>query len=137
MALVGKIVSKVVKKSAKTNKSTRKLAEPKSAVKVLPRRTAPKTGLENRGARLTPKEKAQRASDLDFGKMERRFDSTTEIRSTGLVSSRKGLVAARGAGKKNQRKANAIKKEANKVNIYEPVKKAPIKINSQRNLKKK
>ena len=118
-------------------KATKPLATPKSAVKVIPRKTAPKTDLSNRGAKLTPKEQARRASNLDFGKMEQRMDRSIEMRSTGLVSSKKGLVAARGAGKNNQRKAEAIKKEANKANFYETVKKPPIKINSQRNLKKK
>jgi hypothetical protein len=117
---------KLIKEAAKK----KPLATPKSAVKVLPRKTAPKTDLSGRGAKLTPKEQARRASDLDFGKMEQRFDSLTEMRSTGLVSSKKGLVAARGPGKNNQRKADAIKKEAKKVNIYEATKKPPIKINS-------
>lgn len=119
-----------VKKALKAAKKAKPLAEPKSAVKVLPRKTAPKSGLEGRGAKLTPKEKAQRASDLSFGKMEKRFDTLTEMRSTGLVSSRKGLVAARGAGKNNQRKADAIEREANKVNIYEKIKKPAIKIDT-------
>ena len=107
-----------------------KLAEPsKASVKVLPRKTAPKTDLSGRGAKLTPKEKAKRASDLNFGKMEQSFDRSNEMRSTGLVSSRKGLVAARGAGKKNQRKADAIRKEATKENFYERIRN-PIKINT-------
>lgn len=140
-AAAKKIASNAVK-SAATKKLVKEAAKkkplttPKSAVKVVPRKTAPKSGLEARGAKLTPKEQARRASDLDFGKMEKRFDAATEMRSTGLVSSKKGLTAARGAGKKNQRKADAIKKEATKANFYESVKK-PIKINSQRNLKKK
>lgn len=120
---------KVVKAALKTAKKAKPLAEPKSAVKVVARRTAPKSGLEGRGAKLTPKEQARRASDLSFSKMEQRFDRSTEMRSTGLVSSKKGLVAARGAGKKNQRKADAVEKEAKKANFYEQVKK-PIKINS-------
>jgi hypothetical protein len=109
MANVAKIIGKVIK-------TTSKKPVKKSALKP---KTAPKTDLSNRGAKLTPKEKAQRASDLNFAKMEQRFDRSNEMRSTGLVSSRKGLVAARGAGKKNQRKADAIRKEATKVNIYE------------------
>lgn len=131
---VKKVASKSVKKAAAAKKQAATRAETikvtKSSVKVVPRRTAPKTGLENRGAKLTPKEQARRASDLKFGKMEQRFDRSTEMRSTGLVSSKKGLTAARGPGKKNQRKSDAMEKEARKVNIYEPTKKAPIKIDS-------
>lgn len=133
----GRAVSKALKVASKA----KPLANPKSAVKVLPRKTAPKSDLSSRGARLTPKEKASRASDLDFGKAEKNYDASNEMRYTGLRSYPKGYEksTARGPGKRNARKAAAIKKEANKVNIYEkenPVKK-PIKINSQRNLKKK
>ena len=132
-----KVNQNSVKAMVNASRKAKPLATPKSAVKVIPRKTAPKTDLSGRGAKLTPKEQARRASDLDFGKMEQRMDRSTEMRSTGLVSSKKGLVAARGAGKNNQRKAEAIKKEANKANFYETVKKPPIKIDSQRNLKKK
>ena len=126
----------VVEKIAKMQEKAKAERIASNSVKVKPRTTAPKTDLSNRGARLTPKEQARRASDLDFGKMEQRIERSTEMRSTGLVSSRKGLVAARGPGKNNQRKANAIKKEATKENFYEQIRK-PIKINSQSNLKKK
>ena len=138
VGIAGKM-AKTVDARRKFNAATEKRIldnQVKKSVKVLPRTTAPKTDLSNRGARLTPKEQARRASDLDFGKMEQRIENLTEMRSTGLVSSRKGLVAARGPGKNNQRKANAIKKEATKENFYEQIKK-PIKINSQRNLKAK
>jgi hypothetical protein len=93
-----------------------------SAVKRVTRKAAPKTGLETRGAKPTARERINRARDLQWDKAERSYDAGNEMRYTGLVSSDKGMVAARGAGKKNMRKRDAIRTEASK-NL-------PVQINS-------
>ena len=95
-----------------------------SAVKRVTRKVAPKTGLETRGAKPTRLERINRARDLQWNKAEKNYDAGNEMRYTGLVSSNKGMVAARGAGKKNARKSDAIRREANKD--------LPIQINSAR-----
>ena len=96
----------------------------KAAVKKIARKTAPKTGLENRGVRPTAQERADRARELQFEKAEKNYDASNEMRYTGLRSYPKGFEksVARGPGKKNLRKQEAIRKEANK--------KTPVKINS-------
>lgn len=107
-------------------KTLRKQGKTSSTTKIPDK---PKSGLENRGAKPNALERVNRARDIQWDKAEKNYDAANEMRYTGLVSSNKGLVAARGAGKKNARKSAAIRKEAGK--------KLPIKINSQSNLKKK
>ena len=89
-----------------------------------PIKSKPKLGdLPSRGAKPTKLERVNRARDLQWEKAEKNYDAANEMRYTGLVSSDKGLVAARGPGKKNARKSDAIRREANKS--------LPIKINSK------
>lgn len=123
-------VTGTVSKLGKAKKVARTLVEPKSGVRVksavkktssqsstvkkVPRNTAPKTGLETRGAKPTTIERINRARDLQWDKAERSYDAGNEMLYTGLVSSKKGRVAARGPGKKNVRKRDAIRREANK-----------------------
>jgi hypothetical protein len=95
-----------------------------SSVKRVTRKAVAKGGLETRGAKPTTKERINRARDLQWNKAEKNYDAGNEMRYTGLVSSNKGMVAARGAGKKNARKSDAIRREANKD--------LPIQINSAR-----
>jgi len=87
-----------------------------SSVKVVPNKTAPKTGLENRGAKLTKSQKSERASELYFDKAEKRWEGEYMTRMTGLRGP-KGVTsqATRGQGKKSLRKDSAIKKEAKSV----------------------
>ena len=115
---------KVVKEAAKK----KPLTEPKSAVKVLPRKTAPKTDLSSRGAKPTKSQRSERASNLYFNKAEGRWEGEYLTRMTGLRGP-KGVTSqsTRGQGERSLRKTAAIKKEAKPV----------IKINSQRNLKAK
>lgn len=124
-ATMGKATSKVYK-AAKTKefqkrnettallKNTKKYAEPKSGVKTKSSRVATGPGLETRGVKPTSKERISRSRELQADKAEREYDKYGEMRYTGLVSSDKGMLAARGAGKKNQRKRDAIRREANK-----------------------
>ena len=104
--------------------AVKKTSSQSSTVKKVPRNTAPKTGLETRGTKPTTKERINRARDLQWDKAERSYEASNEISMTGLKSTNQGRVAARGAGKKNMRKRDAIRSEANK-NL-------PIQINSAR-----
>lgn len=113
--------AKSVKEALKTAKKTKPLAEPKSNVKVLPRRTAPKSGLEGRGAKLNPRERKERAQDYRFEKGLKRRDSEEEIFYGGLKGPKEGTM--RGPKAKNARKERAIVKESKR--------KLPIKINSK------
>lgn len=132
-AVAKKVASNAVKKAAtkkvvKEAAKRKPLAEPKSAVKVLPRKTAPKTDLSSRGAKPTKSQRSERASDLYFNKAEGRWEGEYLTRMTGLRGP-KGVTSqsARGQGERSLRKTAAIKKEAKPV----------VKINSQRNLKAK
>ena len=101
-------------------------AAPKSNVKVKPssKTTAPKTGLENRGAKLTRAQRSERANDYYFDKAERRWEGEHYVNYSGLRGPKnKGI---RGEGVRSQRRTEAIRKEAKPV----------VKINSQENLKK-
>ena len=110
---------------------------------MLPRKTAPKTDLSNRGAKPTARERVNRARDLQWDKAERSYEASNEISMTGLKSTNQGRVAARGAGKKNMRKRDAIRTEANKnlpiqINSARPFKSTgadPLKANNARALK--
>ena len=100
-----------------------KLAEPKSGVRVVARKTAPKSDLSSRGAKLTPAQKKERAGNLYFDKAERRWEGEYLTTQTGLRGP-KGVTSqsVRSQGAKSLRKTAAIKKEASK--------KIPIQINS-------
>jgi hypothetical protein len=113
-------------KTAKAAKATRTLAEPsKASVKVLPRKTAPKSGLENRGARPSASQRSDRAMDYEFGKVERAIDAQADVFYGGMRGPKEGMMRA--GSKRNIRKSAAVSREARKT----------VKIDSQRNLRKK
>jgi hypothetical protein len=97
-----------------------------ASVKRVTRKAAPKAGLETRGAKPTTRERINRARDLQWDKAEKNYDAGNEMMYTGLRSYPKGFEksVARGPGKKNTRKRDAIRSEANKD--------LPIQINSAR-----
>jgi hypothetical protein len=97
----------------------------KKSVEVLPRKTAPKTDLSNRGAKLTKSQRSERAQDYQFDKsLGKYYSNQDRIAGTHPSELARG---SRGEGVKSARKTAAIKKEAKTV----------VKINSQRNLKAK
>jgi hypothetical protein len=108
---IGRLVQRAVK--AATNKSS-------GSVKKVPRKTAPSTGLENRGARPTGAQRRDRAQDYQFDKTERFMERAEELHYTDPLGTRN-----RGPGKRSMRKAAAVKKEASRKVI-----------NSQQNLSK-
>jgi hypothetical protein len=116
---------KEAKDAVKAAAKKKPLAKPKSAVKVLPRKTAPKTDLSNRGNRPTRSQRSERAADLSFKKAEARYEGEYLTRMTGLKGP-KGVTSqrTRSQGTRSLRKEAAIKKEANKS--------TPIQINSAR-----
>ena len=93
-------------------------AEPKSNVKKVAgkTKTAPKTGLENRGAKLTKRERSERAAGVYFDKQERRWEGEYLTRATGLRGP-KGVTSqrTRGPGARSLRKDEAIKKEVKRI----------------------
>lgn len=130
----GGIKAEVKKKYPKTPKpsgmkgrgtTSTSVANPKSAVKVLPRKSAPKSDLSNRGKKLTRSERSERAQDYEFDKsLDAHYKQSDAYYGGDMYMFKPNL---RGPGKANARKAAAIKKEGKSV----------VKINSQRNLKKK
>jgi hypothetical protein len=96
------------------------------SVKKIPRKTAPRTGLENRGARPSGAQRKERAADLAFRKAETRWEGEYLTRMTGLRGP-KGVTSqsTRGQGKRSLRKEAAMMKEAKRKVI-----------NSQQNLNK-
>ena len=122
-----KVTTTAVKASnaAKTAKANKTLATPKSAVKVLPRKTAPKTDLSSRGAKPTKSQRSERAQDYSFDRALGKYYSN-QNRLAGTDPSDLPKID-RGQGARSMRKTAAVKKEAKSV----------VKINSQRNLKKK
>jgi hypothetical protein len=114
-------IVRLVKEAAKA--ATKKSS---SSVKKVPRNTAPKTGLENRGARPTAAERKERAAELFFKKAEGRYEGEYLTRMTGLKGP-KGITSqrTRGQGTRSLRKEAAVKKEAGRKVI-----------NSQQNLNK-
>jgi hypothetical protein len=122
--LAKKAVKKTVVKAASKNVKVKPAAKQVGAVKKVTRKAAPNTGLETRGAKPTRIERINRARDLQWDKAERSYDAGNEMMYTGLRSYPKGFEksVARGAGKKNVRKRDAIRAEANK-NL-------PVQINS-------
>jgi hypothetical protein len=125
-ATAANVVSRSTKTGKAIKKTARTLAEPsKASVKVLPRKTAPKTDLSNRGTRPSASDRSDRAMDYEWNKLHGRMDARDEIYYTGMRGPKEGVM--RDAGKKNLRKSAAVSREARKT----------VKINSQRNLKKK
>jgi hypothetical protein len=93
-----------------------------SNVKVVPSKTvpktAPKTGLENRGAKPNQLDRINNARGVQWDKAEKAYDSDTKV-----AGYRGGPnVKPQGPKGKNLRQRNIIAKEASK--------KPPIKINS-------
>jgi hypothetical protein len=133
-AVAKKVASNAVK-SAATKKLVKEAAKkkpltnPKSGVKVLPRKAAPKSDLSNRGVKLNQTERRERAREYQFdtalGKYYRNND---RIATTNPLPK-----SERGPGASSLRKSAAIKKEATVKKGTKPV----VKINSQRNLKAK
>ena len=113
---------KAVVKATKPAKKAKPLAEPKSAVKVLPRKTAPKSGLEGRGAKLTPAQQRERAQGLRWDKQERNYERSMENQYQGSYTGKDNKFFTGKPGKANTKKSEAIKKES--------LKKVPKKINS-------
>jgi hypothetical protein len=91
-----------------------------SNVKVVPGKTAPKTGLENRGAKLSSMEQKQRAGDLKWDRQEKSYEASIDRMAAGMKGPKMGAPST--GGKANIKKDAAISKQASK--------KLPIKINS-------
>ena len=131
MANPVKIVKGAVKAATKKKPSLKQaqkakpLANPKSGVKVLPRKSAPKSDLSNRGKKLTRAERSERAQDYKFDKSLDSYYKGIDDAMGGATYMYKTNL--RGPGKANARKAAAVRKEGKSV----------VKINSQKNLKKK
>lgn len=117
-----KATGKKVKPSLKAAQKTKPLAEPKSAVKVLPRKTAPKSGLDTRGTKVTPAKQKERAQALRFDKQERNYERSMENQYQVYHSGKDNKFFEGKPGKANIKKTEAIKKASSK--------KLPIKINS-------
>lgn len=124
-----KAAGKKVKPSFKAAQKAKPLANPKSAVKVLPRKTAPKSGLEGRGAKLTLEQKKEQAQVLLENKETRNYMRDMQNQYHVFHTGKDNAFFTGKSGKANIKKSETIKKVANK--------KPPIKINSQSNLKKK
>lgn len=91
------------------------------SVKVVPSRTAPKTGLENRGNKVSRNDRANTADEMLWDKTERSYEASIDRMAAGMRGPKMGAIKA--AGKKNQRKIDNLKKAAK-------TSKTPIKINS-------
>ena len=90
-----------------------------SSVKVVPSKTAPKTGLEGRGNKLTAAEQKNRAGEMRWDRQERNAERRFDTYAGGP---RAGESSSGNPGKKNLRKIASLDKAADK--------KIPIKINS-------
>jgi hypothetical protein len=84
-----------------------------SNVKVVPSKTAPKTGLENRGNKLTKSERVERAQDYKFDKQLGNYYRDMERRAGTHPDDMPKKPQAEGV--KNARKKAAINKEAKSV----------------------
>lgn len=95
-----------------------------SSVKKIPRKTAPSTGLENRGARPTGVERRDRAQNYWFDKIQKFMERNQELEATDPTGKRIGNL-----GKKSLRKQAAVKKEATrKIINSNPVKSGSTRI---------
>jgi len=101
----------------------------KKSVKVLPRKTAPKTDLSNRGNKITSSSQKKAAIKIQEDKWEKYVDQRFDTYPGGPRADYNMANKGRGASPKKIIKNTIIDKAATK--------KKPIKINSQRNLKKK
>ena len=89
-----------------------------SSVKVVPSKTTPKTGLENRGNKVSRNDRAETAKEMLWDKSEKAYEASIDRMAAGMKGPKMG--APKTAGKKNQRKIDNLKKAA----------KTTIKINS-------
>ena len=89
-------------------------------VKVVPPKTAPKTGLENRGTKVTSETAKVRAQDYKFNMQEKAHEAQIDRMAAGMKGPKMGPLST--GGKKNIKKFNAISKQGSAKN--------PIKINS-------
>ena len=107
-----KLAQEAAKKAAKaTAAKTAQIA--KNSVKVIPRKTAPKTDLSNRGAQLTRAQRSERAQDYQFDKsLGKYYSNQDRIAGTSPSELARG---SRGEGIKSARKTAAVKKEAKSV----------------------
>lgn len=108
--VIGRLVKKIAKSATKSSSGS---------VKKVPRKTAPATGLENRGARPTGAQRKERALDYEFDKVERFIDAQTDSYYGGNNKFGTNI------GKRSLRKAAAVKREGRRKVI-----------NSQQNLSK-
>ena len=83
------------------------------SVKVVPPKTAPKTGLENRGNKVSRSDRANTADEMLWDKGERAYEGSIDIMAAGMKGPKMG--APKAAGKKNQRKIDNLKKAAKPV----------------------
>ena len=115
MAITNKVVSRVVGgitgKGSKNVNPVYKNIGP--SVKVVPSKTAPKTGLENRGNKVSRNDRAETAKEMLWEKGERAYEGSIDIRAAGMRGPKMGML--KGAGKKNQRKIDNLKKAAKPV----------------------
>ena len=93
------------------------------SVKKVPRKTAPSTGLENRGARPSGAERKARAQELRFSKIEKTMDDYYTRLATDPKLDKEGNPKEGTPGKKKLRKNKAITREATrKIINSNPVK---------------
>jgi hypothetical protein len=101
----------------------------KKSVKVLPRKTAPKTDLSSRGNKITLSSQKKAANKIQEDKWEKYVDQRFDTYPGGPRADFNMANKGRGASPKKIVQHKAIEKAATKKQL--------IKINSQRNLKKK
>jgi hypothetical protein len=106
-----KAAQELAKKTAKAAAAAKTAQIAKNSVKVLPRKTAPKTDLSNRGTKLTKGQRAERAQDYSFDKSLGKYYSNQERMATTNPLPKN----ERGQGTRALRKSSAIKKEAKPV----------------------
>ena len=84
-----------------------------SNVKVVSPKTAPKTGLENRGNKVSRSDRRNTADEMLWDKAERSYEGGIDTMAAGMKGPKMGVL--KGAGKKNQRKIDNLKKAAKPV----------------------
>ena len=83
------------------------------SVKVVPSKTAPKTGLENRGNKVSRNDRRNTADEMLWDKLERSYEASIDRMAAGMKGPKMGAIKS--AGKKNQRKTDNLKKAAKPV----------------------
>jgi len=108
---VGRAVAGITGKGSKNVNPVYRNIGP--SVKVVPSKTAPKTGLENRGNKVSRNDKAETAKEMLWEKEERAYEGSIDIMAAGMKGPKMG--APKTAGKKNQRKIDNLKKAAKPI----------------------